>query len=412
MHNNTSTRLGYAITTQLTASSHSSHPGYSLSFGVFQEFYTTHHNVVGSPGAIATVGSTLNGLMYLMMPLTFTLLTRYPHLRPYCGPAGLLITVASLVLSSYAKEVWQLIASQGILCAIGSGLLFSPTTLYLDEWFISRKGMAYGTIWAGKAASGVVFPFLMSSLLSKYGAKTTLQAWAIALVVITSPLLFFLKPRIPVSGAVARRPISWRFLKSEMFWMCQAGNVVQSFGYILPNTYLASYAHMMGLPAITGAVITAVFSLSSAPGGLILGMLSDRLKPTTVILISSLGSTVAVFALWGMARHIALLVLFAVVYGFFAGGFSSTYPGVLHEMKREDEGVDSGLVMGMLLGGRGVGFLAGGPASGALLKSAWSALEGMGHLGYSTQYGPVIVCTGATALFGGWGWMWKMLRRW
>ncbi|TVY35591.1 Leporins efflux protein, partial [Lachnellula occidentalis] len=329
--------------------------GYSLSFGVFQEFYATHHNVVGSPSDIATVGSTLNGLMYLMMPLTFTLLTRYPHLRPYCGPAGLLITVASLVLSSYAKEVWQLIASQGVLCAIGSGLLFSPTTLYLDEWFISRKGMAYGCMWAGKATAGVGFPFIMSAVLSKYGAKTTLQAWATALVIITAPLLFFLKPRIPVSRVVARRPISWGFLKSETFWMCQAGNVVQSFGYILPNTYLASYAHMMGLPAITGAVITAVFALASAPGGLLMGMLSDRLKPTTVILISSLGSTVAVFALWGMARHIALLMLFAVVYGFFGGSFSSTYSGIVHEMKREDERVDSGLVMGLLLGGRGVG---------------------------------------------------------
>jgi MFS family permease len=372
-----------------------------LSFGVFQEFYTTHNNIKGSPGAIATVGTTLNGLMYLMMPLTFTLLTRYPRLRPYCGPTGLLITVGSLILSSYAKQVWQLIASQGVLYAIGSGLLFSPTALYLDEWFIARKGMTYGTIWAGKSAAGVAFPFLMSSLLTKYGAKTTLQAWAIALVIITSPLLFFLKPRIPLSNAVSQRPPSWSFLRRSTFWMLQAGNVIQSFGYILPNTYLASYAHTMGLPTITGAVIMTVFSVASVPGGLVHGMLVDRLKPTTVILISSLGSTVAVFALWGLAKHIALLVLFAVAYGFFAGGFSSTYPGILHELKREDEGVDTGLVMGLLLGGRGVGYMASGPASGALLESAWSALEGMGHLGHSTEYGPVIVCTGATALFGG-----------
>lgn len=89
--------------------------------------------------------------MYLMMPLTFTLLTKNPRLRPYCEPLGLFITVASLIMSSYATKVWQLIASQGVLCAIGSGLLFSPTTLYLDEWFIARKGMAYGVMWAGKA---------------------------------------------------------------------------------------------------------------------------------------------------------------------------------------------------------------------------------------------------------------------
>lgn len=94
--------------------------GYSISFGVFQKFYTTHKGIEGSAGAVATVGTTLNGLMYLMMPLTFTFLTKYPRLRPYTGPVGLFITVASLVMSSYATQVWQLIASQGILCAIVS----------------------------------------------------------------------------------------------------------------------------------------------------------------------------------------------------------------------------------------------------------------------------------------------------
>ena len=94
--------------------------GYSISFGVFQKFYTTHKGIEGSPGAVATVGTTLNGLMYLMMPLTFTLLTKYPRLRPYTGPVGLFIAVASLIISSYATQVWQLIASQGVLCAIVS----------------------------------------------------------------------------------------------------------------------------------------------------------------------------------------------------------------------------------------------------------------------------------------------------
>jgi hypothetical protein len=116
--------------------------------------------------------------MYLMMPPAFTLLTRYPGVRPYCGPIGLLIAVSYLIMSSFATKIWQLAASQGILSALGSGHLFCPTTLCLDEWFIARKGMAYGTLWAGKSLSGCVFPFIMSSLLSRFGARTTLHVWA------------------------------------------------------------------------------------------------------------------------------------------------------------------------------------------------------------------------------------------
>lgn len=119
MHSNTSSCVGSAHNSS-TPFSVLSIIGYSISFGVFQKYYTTHKGIEGSPEAVATVGTTLNGLMYLMMPLTFTLLTKYPRLRPYTGPAGLFITVASLIMSSYATQVWQLIASQGVLCAIVS----------------------------------------------------------------------------------------------------------------------------------------------------------------------------------------------------------------------------------------------------------------------------------------------------
>jgi MFS family permease len=264
-------------------------------------------------------------------------------------------------------------------------------------------------MWAGKAASGVVVPFIMSALLDRFGPRTTLQAWAIALIVLTAPLLFYLKPRIPLSNSHTQRPLSWTFLKNPGFWMLQIGNVVQAFGYLLPTTYLASYANDLGLPSFSGALLLAVFSIASVPGSLFIGYLGDRFHPTTVILICSLGSTVAVLLFWGLAAEMALLLVFAVVYGFFAGGFSTTYSGILKEMKRIDEGVETGLVMGLLLGGRGVGFMAAGPASAALLQGGSRMIE-HAKWGYSTQYGPMIILTGATALLGSWGWMWTILK--
>ena len=345
-----------------------------------------------------------------MMPITFTFLTRYPRLRRHCGPAGLFVTIGSLILSSFATKVWQLIASQGVLCAIGSGLLFSPTSLYLDEWFIVRKGMAYGTMWAGKSAAGVAMPFIMQAFLNSYGPRTTLRIWAVSLFILTAPLLFFLKPRVPVSASSSstRHALSWNFLRTTNFWMLEAGNVIQSFGYFLPSTYLASYAHSLGLPNLTGSILIAIFNFASVPGGLVIGMLGDRLPATTVILISSLGSAIGVFIFWGLGAHVALLTIFAIFYGFFAGGFSSTWPGILQQLKREQENVDTGLIMGLLLGGRGIGNVISGPISAALLDDYWST---DGEWGYSTEYGPIIIFTGITALFGGWGWIWKIWKR-
>lgn len=78
--------------------------------------------------------------------------------------------------------MWHLILTQGVLCAIGNGLVFSPTTLYLDQWFIQRKGLAYGIMWAAKSICGVALPFVASACLGKFGARTTLRAWTVTTV--------------------------------------------------------------------------------------------------------------------------------------------------------------------------------------------------------------------------------------
>lgn len=60
------------------------------------------------------------------------------------------------------------------------------------------------------------------------------------------------------------------------------------------------------------------------------------------------------------------------------------------------------------LGGCGIGNVISGPISAALLEDAWST---SGKWGYSTEYGPVILFTGMTALLGGWGWIWKAWKQ-
>ncbi|KAM0247434.1 hypothetical protein ACHAP5_004073 [Fusarium lateritium] len=375
--------------------------GYSVSFGIFQEYYTAHSDLKASPSAIASIGASQTGIMYLMMPLTFIALNRLPHLRRWCGPFGLVITIISLTSSAFVDNVAGLIATQGVLYAIGCSLLFSPISLYMDEWFVERKGFAYGVMWAGKSTVGVAMPFLFNVLLERFGLKATLISWTVASAALTLPSLFFLKPRVEVSRDSRPRPISFAFLGYTSFWMLQFGIIVQSLGYLMPSTYLASYANAIGLSSVTGPILLALFSLASVPGSLIHGMLGDKVSAAKVILVSSFGSALPVFLLWGLSRHISTMVVFVILYGFFAGGFSATWSGALQEVKGDNELIDTSLVFGMLLGGRGLGFVVAGPLSGVLI-SAGSSLAAGDSLGYATKYGPMILCTGITAVLGAW----------
>ncbi|KAF6514527.1 hypothetical protein HZS61_005661 [Fusarium oxysporum f. sp. conglutinans] len=361
-----------------------------------------------SSGTIATIGALQQGVMYLMMPFAFLILTRYPRLRHLCGPLGLAVTVASLTASAFVNTIAGLIATQGALYSIGCGLLFCPISHYMNEWFVERKGMALGVMWAGKSGTGIAMPFVFDALLRRIGLRATLLAWAGASAAMTLPTLVFIKPRIPLHTQVQVQPLSFRFLRHTSFWMMQAGVIIQSLGYLMPSTYLASYASTIGLPSITGPILLALFSVASVPGGIVHGMLGDKFSATKAVTIASIGSALPIWLLWGLSLDLANLVVFVIVYGFFAGGFSSTWSNMSTDIQKDDSAADSALIFGMLMGGRGIGFVTAGPLSGALLQA--KAHLSSEALGYATQYGPMIICTGVTAVFGAWAPMWKGMR--
>lgn len=231
-----------------------------------------------------------------------------------------------------------------------------------------------------------------------------------------------MKPRIPVSPSASARRLDLGFLRLATFWTLQTGNIIQSFGYFLPSTYLPSYSTTtIGLPGTMGTMLVSLFNTTSIFGGIALGMLCDRFAVQNILLLSSVGSALSVFLLWGLASSsdtdsshtgTALLTLFAISYGFFAGGFSSTWSGVITQIKRDSSpSLETGLVFGLLAGGRGIGNVISGPLSTVLLRQG-SVSGSYGHdagTGYATQYGHLIIFTGITAFFGAWSWMWRCI---
>ncbi|KAJ4395448.1 hypothetical protein N0V91_010847 [Didymella pomorum] len=222
-------------------------------------------------------------------------------------------------------------------------------------------------------------------------------------VLLSAPLLYFLKPRIPLSQSATVRRISLNFIHLPAFWMLQIGNILQSLGYFLPYAYLSTYAvQQLHVSTTIATTLLVLINVTSIPGGIVIGGLGDHLHITTTILISTLGSALAVFLFWGFSSQTALLAVFSITYGFFAGGFSSTWSGVLQELKAQSPALDTGFIFGLLAGGRGIGNVISGPLSVALVTGDGWTKDGRSW-GYSGQYGGIILFTGVTALLGGWG---------
>lgn len=88
-----------------------------------------------------------------------------------------MITIA-LISASLTERVSHLIVTQGLLYGVGVSLLYNPFIFYLDEWFVKRKGLAFGIFWAGTGFAGSVVPLVLDWGLRNYGIQATLQAWA------------------------------------------------------------------------------------------------------------------------------------------------------------------------------------------------------------------------------------------
>lgn len=173
-------------------------PGFPFAFGVFQTYYSTNPLFAPSTTGIAAIGTTSTGIMYLASPLAFLFVQRYPHLRRKTSWVAFAILLASLVAASFATTVPQLIATQGVMYAVGGVVLYFPAIQVLDEWFVRRKGLAFGVMWAGTGASGVVFPFVLEWLLDTYGYGTALRIWAVFSVCAALPSLPPFIFRLPV----------------------------------------------------------------------------------------------------------------------------------------------------------------------------------------------------------------------
>ena len=119
--------------------------GYPGSYGLFQDYYSNHAPFAGSPN-IAVIGALAMGLMYLSAPLVFGIMHAYPHTKRPCILIGLIVMSLALGLGSLSQTVPQLLATQGIFYAIGGSLVYSPTVQFMDDWFVQRKGLAFGAL--------------------------------------------------------------------------------------------------------------------------------------------------------------------------------------------------------------------------------------------------------------------------
>ncbi|KAL3485573.1 major facilitator superfamily domain-containing protein [Aspergillus germanicus] len=361
--------------------------GFPLSFGVFQEYYSKVPEFANNR-YIGVVGTIASGFGYLGAPVIMPFIQRYQRWRQQMIWIGWPICIAGLVLGSFASTLEVLILTQGVAYGLGFLIFYYPILSMVNEYWIARRGMAYGVLCGASGVSGSIMPFILQALLAKYGYRTTLRAVAVGLTLLTGPLIPLLKGRLPPSERANVPKINWTFLRSPLFWLYSVSNLLQGFGYFFPSLYLPSHASSLRLGDKSGAILLALMSVFQVGGQLAFGSLSDRKVPLNVLACAStIIAAVACLTMWRLATSLPVLIVFAIVYGFFGAGFTAIWARMSTAIT--DDVTAGPIVFSLLNFGKGIGNVLAGPIGGSLVASSRSS-----GASSSMSYRWVIVFTG------------------
>lgn len=336
------------------------------------------------------IGTIASGISYMGAPIIIPFLKRVRRYRSYMIWSGWAMCIAGVLASSFTHTLAAVIFTQGVMYGLGFTIFYYPIIAMVNEYWVARRGMAYGLLCSASGFSGIIFPFTLEALLEKYGSATTLRAVAVGLTITTGPLIFFIKGRRPVSAEESTSTrTDWGFLRVPLFWIYSISNLMQGLGYFFPSLYLPSYASNIGLSSRMGALLLAIMSVSQVFGQFSFGYLSDRrFSVNSLTLASTVVTAIAVLALWGLSRSLALLCVFAITYGFFGAGYTAMWARMGTAVTSDSTSAFA--AFGLFNFGKGLGNVFAGPISAGLLR------QGIDKMQYAAgRYEGVVLFTGS-----------------
>lgn len=296
------------------------------------------------------------------------------------------------MMTSLCKEYYQFILAQGILTGISCGLLMVPSMSALTQYFNARRGAAMGVSMVGSSIGAVVFPIILSSLLT----DTDLDfGWSFRIggFVMLPPLLFAafaVRSRLPPRKSDFFLPRA--FLKPT-YSLLVAGAFFLLTGFFVPLVYLPTYAVAKGMNESLASYLVAMINGASIPGRIIPGILGDKFGRFNLLVAAGIGTGILGFC-WIKATSTAGIIVLSIAFGFTSGAIISGASIVMTQCTDDPKEVGTYMGQGIAVGSASV--LVGLPAAGAFLRTYGEFDEISVFCGAMTMAG-VLLTIGAKA---------------
>ena len=229
-------------------------------------------------------------------------------------------------------DYWHFLVVVGLLGGLGTSLIMTPAVASVGHFFMARRAKATGVAACGGSIGGVIFPLMLQALFPRVG-----WAWATRIMAFVSLFLLavanaLIRSRLPPRADSSARPDPGIF-KDAGFALTTAGVFAIQLGLFVPITYLASYGMARGFSAAFSYQLLAIFNAGSFFGRWIPGIVADHLGRYNIMILTIAMCLVSTVALWLPAgSSVAVVVLFALVFGFGSGSNISLTPACVGQL--------------------------------------------------------------------------------
>ncbi|GAA5971252.1 hypothetical protein JCM21900_004199 [Sporobolomyces salmonicolor] len=367
-----------------------------------------------SLASFSAIGTTQLAVQFVLPIVVINIFRRYPDkVKPMLW-ISLAVNCLSMLIAGWAKQVWQLILLQGVLGGMSGAVLYAPVLLWMQGWFLERRGLASGIIFSGIGIGGFAFPFLIGKLLDSYGFSWMCRIWAMITAVCYSASVYFIRPRTPPVKPMGPRgkwlAVDFKSLNHPIVWVMTATTFASSLAYFPVSLYLPTYTvsllHTTTL--LRPNLVVGLFNAAASLGSTAIGYLSDRSYPATVVLIGLSGTVVALGAR-GTADTLSRVFGFAIFFGF-SSQICSSFSAAARDVAGANPHASTMIfcTFGIV---RGIASIVGPMISTSLYKpdETDSARQAWGRFGFRD----VIVFVGVMSFlsaFGGVALGWSRLR--
>jgi MFS family permease len=300
---------------------------------------------------------------------------------------GAIMIASGLIIGSRTDSLLIFYLGYSIMGGIGFALVFVPNQTTLARWFVEKKGLALGIMFAGGGIGPLIATTLLQSCIDSSGWRTAFVILGVLVLCIAVPAALFLRKdpkemglvplgegEVALEGQVgdkrsenAGQTIQSQdttlpeAIKSGAFWTYILAITLMFFGFFMAQVNMVPHATDMGVPAATAALALGIASGVNAFGRFFMGGVSDKIgtKPSFYICLG-LGAIMMFYLITVSSTW--MMYLFAVVFGFAYGGSVPQMPRMVSELF----GLTS---MGAIMGVSSL-FTSLGPALGPVLGGA------------------------------------------